>query len=183
MLAKLALQKPALLVLDEPTNHLDIEMRIALANALDTFGGAIVVVAHDQHLLRQCVNEFWLIRDGQITTYRGDLDDYEATLRAAEDLQVRAGSHTARTKRQLRALQRKQKSALEQELRRIEHSLEEISAEKQSLTVRLSRSQDFGTLGSQRIERSSRAAQRRYSGDNSYGSQVVLDYREAGSVH
>ena len=137
VLAKLALQKPALLVLDEPTNHLDIEMRNALANALDTFGGAIVVVAHDQHLLRQCVNEFWFIHDGQITTYRGDLDDYEATLRASEDVQIRTVNHTARAMRQLRALQRKQKSALERDIRRIERSLEEVSAEKQSLTERL----------------------------------------------
>lgn len=137
VLAKLALQKPALLVLDEPTNHLDIEMRVALASALDTFSGAIVVVAHDQHLLRQCVDEFWLIRDGTVSTYTGDLDDYEVMLNAGEEVRLRKESQSSRGKRQLRALQRKQKSVLVRELHRIERSLEQVAKEEKSLTARL----------------------------------------------
>lgn len=137
VLAKLALQKPALLVLDEPTNHLDLEMRSALASALDAFGGAVVAVAHDQHLLRQCVNEFWLIRDGTISSYQGDLDDYEAMLSSTGDLQQHSVGHTARAKRQYRALQRNQKRVLDKELNRIECSMEELSSEVQVLTVRL----------------------------------------------
>lgn len=137
VLAKLALQKPALLVLDEPTNHLDLEMRSALASALDDFGGAVVVVAHDQHLLRQCVDEFWLIRDGTISSYRGDLDDYEAMLSSLGDVQQRTVSHTARAKRQHRALQRKQRRALDKELIGVECSIEELSGEVEELTVRL----------------------------------------------
>lgn len=137
VLAKLALQKPALLVLDEPTNHLDVEMRVALASALDTFGGAIIVVAHDQHLLRQCVNEFWLIRNGKISTYAGDLDDYEAMVGVGEEVRQRKESHSPRVKRQLRALQRKQRSVLVRELHRIERSLERASEEEKSLTARL----------------------------------------------
>ena len=146
VLAKLALQKPALLVLDEPTNHLDIEMRSSLASAMDTFAGAVVVVAHDQHLLRRCVNEFWLIRDGQVTTYSGDLDDYEATLSSFADVKLREVSHTARFKRQHRAMQRQQKSVLVRERAQIERALEEISKEEQALTAQLADPNALDTL-------------------------------------
>ncbi|MEC9085323.1 MAG: ATP-binding cassette domain-containing protein, partial [Pseudomonadota bacterium] len=60
-LAVIAWQKPNLLLLDEPTNHLDLEMRQALTMALQNFDGAIVVVSHDRHLLRNTVDEFWLV--------------------------------------------------------------------------------------------------------------------------
>ena len=63
-LALLVRQKPNLLILDEPTNHLDIEMREALAEALQDYDGALVVVAHDRHLLRATTDELWLVADG-----------------------------------------------------------------------------------------------------------------------
>ncbi|MDI9246477.1 ATP-binding cassette domain-containing protein [Marinobacter sp. CHS3-4] len=79
-LAVIAWQKPNLLLLDEPTNHLDLEMRQALTMALQNFDGAIVVVSHDRHLLRNTVDDFWLVSDGRVTEYKGDLDDYERWL-------------------------------------------------------------------------------------------------------
>ena len=79
-LAIIAWQRPNLLLLDEPTNHLDLEMRQALTMALQNFEGAIVVVSHDRHLLRNTVDEFWLVNDGRIGEYQGDLDDYERWL-------------------------------------------------------------------------------------------------------
>lgn len=79
-LAVIAWQKPNLLLLDEPTNHLDLEMRQALTMALQNFAGAIVVVSHDRHLLRNTVDEFWLVNDGRVTEYDGDLEDYERWL-------------------------------------------------------------------------------------------------------
>ena len=79
-LAVIAWQRPNLLLLDEPTNHLDLEMRQALTMALQNFEGAIVVVSHDRHLLRNTVDEFWLVCDGRVTDYDGDLDDYERWL-------------------------------------------------------------------------------------------------------
>ena len=75
-LAVIAWQKPNLLLLDEPTNHLDLEMRQALTMALQNFDGAIVVVSHDRHLLRNTVDEFWLVNDGRVVEYQGDLEDY-----------------------------------------------------------------------------------------------------------
>ena len=79
-LAVIAWQKPNLLLLDEPTNHLDLEMRQALTMALQNFEGAIVVVSHDRHLLRNTVDDFWLVCDGTVGEYDGDLEDYERWL-------------------------------------------------------------------------------------------------------
>lgn len=79
-LAVIAWQKPNLLLLDEPTNHLDLEMRQALTMALQNFDGAIVVVSHDRHLLRNTVDNFWLVNDGRVAEYDGDLEDYERWL-------------------------------------------------------------------------------------------------------
>jgi ATP-binding cassette subfamily F protein 3 len=76
VLALLAWQRPALLLLDEPTNHLDLEMREALALALGEYAGAVVLVSHDRHLLRETCDDFWLVAEGRVQTWTGDLDDY-----------------------------------------------------------------------------------------------------------
>jgi ATP-binding cassette subfamily F protein 3 len=83
-LAILAWQKPNLLVLDEPTNHLDLEVRHALTVALQAFAGAIVVVSHDRHLLRNTVDEFWLIDSGKVQPFAGDLQDYQVWMSGAK---------------------------------------------------------------------------------------------------
>jgi len=75
-LALIVRQKPNLLLLDEPTNHLDIEMREALTEALQDYNGALVVVAHDRHLLRATTDALWLVADGKVAPFDGDLDDY-----------------------------------------------------------------------------------------------------------
>jgi len=62
--------------LDEPTNHLDLEMREALAYALQDYTGALVLVAHDRYLLKATVNEFYLVNDQKVVKFDGDLDDY-----------------------------------------------------------------------------------------------------------
>jgi len=81
-LAIIAWQKPNLLMLDEPTNHLDLEMRHALTLALQAFQGAILIVSHDRHLLKNTVDTFWLVANGQIEAFAGDLQDYENWLQA-----------------------------------------------------------------------------------------------------
>ena len=77
-LALLIWQKPHLLLLDEPTNHLDLDMRHALTVALQQFNGALIVVSHDRSLLANCVDDFWLVADGTVKPFEGDLDDYRA---------------------------------------------------------------------------------------------------------
>lgn len=78
---------PNLLLLDEPTNHLDLEMREALTIALQETEAGMVLVSHDRHLLRATCDELWLVADGQVRPFDGDLDDYAEWLaqeRAAE---------------------------------------------------------------------------------------------------
>ena len=80
-LAIIVWQKPNLLLLDEPTNHLDLEMRHALTMALQGYEGALVVISHDRHLLRNTVDEFYLVAEGTVTEFDGDLKDYQNWLK------------------------------------------------------------------------------------------------------
>ena len=89
-LAMIALQKPNLLLLDEPTNHLDLEARHALTMALQAYEGAIVVISHDRHLLRQVVDNYWLVADGKVKEFEGDLQDYQVQVQALAQAQAQA---------------------------------------------------------------------------------------------
>lgn len=79
-LAIVAYQKPNLLLLDEPTNHLDLDMREALSLALSTYKGALILVSHDRHLLEAIADKLWLIDDGNVSEFNGDLNDYQEFL-------------------------------------------------------------------------------------------------------
>jgi ATP-binding cassette, subfamily F, member 3 len=81
-LALLVARRPNLLLLDEPTNHLDIEMRQALTVALQSFEGGMVVVSHDRHLIKSVADTLWLVADGRLQEFSGDLDDYQQWLRS-----------------------------------------------------------------------------------------------------
>ena len=67
---------PNLLILDEPTNHLDIDSRRALIDALNDFPGAVMLISHDRHLIEATADRLWLVRDGTVASYDGDMDDY-----------------------------------------------------------------------------------------------------------
>jgi ATP-binding cassette subfamily F protein 3 len=75
-LALVAYPRPNLLLLDEPTNHLDLEMRQALAMALQEYTGAVMMVSHDRHLLTTVTDRFLLVAGGRVQEFDGDLDDY-----------------------------------------------------------------------------------------------------------
>ena len=96
-LAMIALQKPNLLLLDEPTNHLDLEARHALTMALQAYQGAIVVISHDRHLLRQVVDNYWLVADGKVKEFEGDLQDYQAQVQSLALAQAKAKLEAKRT--------------------------------------------------------------------------------------
>jgi ATP-binding cassette, subfamily F, member 3 len=67
---------PHLVILDEPTNHLDIDSRAALVEAINDYPGAAILVSHDPHLIEACADRLWLVGDGTVVPYEGDLDDY-----------------------------------------------------------------------------------------------------------
>ncbi|SLN10089.1 putative ABC transporter ATP-binding protein YheS [Roseovarius litorisediminis] len=74
------LDAPHMLILDEPTNHLDIESREALVEALTAYSGAVILVSHDMHLLSLVADRLWLVKDGAVAPYEGDLQSYRAML-------------------------------------------------------------------------------------------------------
>jgi ATP-binding cassette, subfamily F, member 3 len=67
-----------LLILDEPTNHLDVDAREALVRALNDYEGAVILISHDRHLMEACADRLWIVRDGTVRTYDGDMDQYRA---------------------------------------------------------------------------------------------------------
>src|SRR5579864_2249070 len=74
---------PNLIILDEPTNHLDIDSRAALAEAINEFPGAVIMVSHDRYLIEACADQLWVVADRTVTNYDGDLDDYRRTVLSA----------------------------------------------------------------------------------------------------
>ncbi len=119
VLAMLVWQGPNLLLLDEPTNHLDLEMRHALTVALQGFEGAVVTVSHDRHLLRNTVEDFWLVAHGSLTPFKGDLDDYRRWLaeqnradKPSRDAEPDAGDNSAAARRERRRNQAERRARL-----------------------------------------------------------------------
>ena len=74
---------PNMIILDEPTNHLDIDSRAALAEAINDFPGAVIMVSHDRYLIEACADRLWVVADHTVTNYDGDLDDYRRTVLSA----------------------------------------------------------------------------------------------------
>ncbi len=96
VLAMLVWQRPNLLLLDEPTNHLDLTTREALSMALNEFEGTVMLVSHDRALLREVCDEFWLVTDGTVKPFDGDLDDYQRWLLDTSREQAKAARESSR---------------------------------------------------------------------------------------
>jgi ATP-binding cassette, subfamily F, member 3 len=103
VLAVIVWQRPNLLLLDEPTNHLDLDTREALSMALNGFEGTVMLVSHDRALLREVCDEFWLVADGGVDPFDGDLDDYQRWLLDVSRAQARG--HAAPPKPSAQAAQ------------------------------------------------------------------------------
>jgi len=76
LLGMIAFDGPNLLILDEPTNHLDVDSRQALAMALNEYSGAVILISHDRHLIDATVDQLWIVNDGTVYPYDGDMDSY-----------------------------------------------------------------------------------------------------------
>lgn len=148
-------QKPNLLLLDEPSNHLDVETREALATALAEFPGSVLLVSHDRHLLRTTVDNFWIVADGTVNEFDGDLEDYrdwlaarlssaradarqEAQQQSLADGQT-AGSIDRKAQRRQEAEERQRLSVLrkpvEKKLAVVEQAMEKANARLQTLNA------------------------------------------------
>jgi ATP-binding cassette subfamily F protein 3 len=159
VLALLAYQGPNLLLLDEPTNHLDLEMRHALNLALQEFPGAMVLVSHDRHLLRSTADTLWLVADGAVRPFEGDLDDYRRWLSGGETsrppvdlLTLEHGAGARREKRRQAAAARRRMQPLRAEVERLETALERLGAEKASLSEALTDPAVYEDNGKERLK-------------------------------
>jgi len=162
-LALIVRQRPNLLLLDEPTNHLDIEMREALTEALQDYGGALIVVAHDRHLLRATTDELWLVADGRVTPFDGDLDDYRAWVldrnrRApASDDRSSAPKPSAdrrtqkREEAELRQRRASERKPLASRQASIEQDIERLTAEKNALDDWLATTEAYADDAKERL--------------------------------
>jgi ATP-binding cassette subfamily F protein 3 len=79
---------PNMIILDEPTNHLDIDSRAALAEAINEFPGAVIMVSHDRYLIEACADQLWVVADHKVTAYDGDLDDYRRMVLSARGMRT-----------------------------------------------------------------------------------------------
>jgi ATP-binding cassette subfamily F protein 3 len=145
-LAIIAWEKPNVLLLDEPTNHLDLEMRHALTMALQDFEGAVIIVSHDRHLLRNTVNEFLLVADGKVSEFDGDLEDYYKWLLQERQSQAAAEEKYApdnenkvdkKAQRQQSAAQRQQLKPLTNKLKNLESQMEKYQTKLADIETQL----------------------------------------------
>jgi ATP-binding cassette subfamily F protein 3 len=153
-LALIVWEQPNLLLLDEPTNHLDLDMREALALALQEFEGAMVLVSHDRHLLRTATDSLMLVADGRLQGFDGDLEDYRSWLeakRAGDKPKSAAG--TLRREQKRAAAEARQglaraRKPIETKLRALEAEIARIEREKGAIEAKLAAS-DFYARGDQ----------------------------------
>ena len=157
VLALMIRQQPNLLLLDEPTNHLDLEMRQALSMALVNYGGALVVISHDRHLLRSVCDDLLIVHDGEVKRFDHSLDEYPAWLKAQKasdnpqevvtSNETRNGQGGKKQRRQIDARRRRQLKPLMDRVRKIERGLASKREELESLNSRLTDSSIYSDPG------------------------------------
>jgi ATP-binding cassette subfamily F protein 3 len=161
-LALLVARRPNLLLLDEPTNHLDIDMRHALTVALQSFEGGMVIVSHDRHLIKTVADSLWLVADGKLEAFDGDLDDYQQWLRsrgktasaaARADVPKRTPrAAAARTAPTGDSKSRRRLSELRREIQQIETRIAAIAEERTLIEAELCKDPMHGGLQAQHAD-------------------------------
>ncbi|MGE7959800.1 ATP-binding cassette domain-containing protein [Pseudomonas sp. NPDC089530] len=136
-LALIAWGRPNLLLLDEPTNHLDLEMRLALTMALQEFSGAVLVVSHDRHLLKSTTDNFFLVADGKVEEFDGDLDDYARWLVDYRQRNAPISNTPVNPDKTDKKAQRQAAAALRQQLAPHKREADKLEAELGKVHVRL----------------------------------------------
>ena len=141
-LALVVWQKPNLLLMDEPTNHLDLEMCHSLEMGLQGFGGALILVSHDRHLMGNVIDEFLLLKDGKLDYFEGNLDDYEKALLSGAEieskkLEANPEKLNKRELRQLAADRRHELKPLRDRIKRLEREMEKLQIAMNEVEARL----------------------------------------------
>lgn len=160
-LAIIAWQKPNVLLLDEPTNHLDLEMRHALTMALQDFAGAVIVVSHDRHLLRNTVDEWLLVADGTVSEFDGELEDYyrwllERKQNKNPDKENKPALSVAADKklqRQQAAVQREKLKPLTNKIKKLEKLLEQFQPKLEDIEAQLTETSLYDAEQKERLNK------------------------------
>ena len=134
-LALIVWQRPNLLLLDEPTNHLDLEMRHALTLALQDYEGALVIVSHDRSLLRSTADELWLVDNGNVMEFDGDLEDYARRLRAKEQSAAQSVTDAPVSRKQQKRLEAQERSRRFEQRKPLEARIESAEREIHALSM------------------------------------------------
>ncbi len=162
VLAMLIYQKPNLLLLDEPTNHLDLEMREALAEALQEFSGAMVIVSHDRHLLNSTCDKLLLVNQQSVSEFPLSLDEYPKWL--SEHNAARSNSTissnnnidnqslTNKQRKRLQAEQRKKTLPLRKKIKQLEDEMQKISNKLIEINQQLSGSDIYAEQNKQKLQ-------------------------------
>ena len=137
LLALATRDAPQLLILDEPTNHLDIDAREALVKALADFEGAVLLITHDPHLVELAADRLWLVADGTVRDFDGDLDDYRALLAERARPTAKAEAVARKDDRRDRAVARAAQAPLRKQARDAEALLAKLTAERKAIEQRL----------------------------------------------
>ena len=142
LLALAAFDAPQLIILDEPTNHLDIDSRAALIEAINDFPGAVILVSHDRYLLEACVDRLWLVANGRVTPFDGDLDDYvRFVLSERGGKSERANTSSSNDRAQTRkaaAEKRVETAPLRKRVQKAESEIARLTRELEKLDAQLS---------------------------------------------
>jgi ATP-binding cassette, subfamily F, member 3 len=145
LLALASFKAPHILILDEPTNHLDVDSREALIQAINAYDGAVLLISHDRHLIETCVDRLWLVEDGTVKAWDGDVEDYrKAALsargagrakQAAKDERTTEKHHRGSRKdaRREAAAARQALSGLRKDVQNAEKRLHQLTEESQRL--------------------------------------------------
>jgi ATP-binding cassette subfamily F protein 3 len=137
LLALATRDAPQLLILDEPTNHLDIDAREALVRALADYQGAVLLITHDPHLVELVADRLWLVADGTVKSYDGDLDDYRV-LTAERARPPKAEASVTRTDdRRARAEARQAVAPLRRQAKDAEAAIQKLAAERAKIEAKL----------------------------------------------
>jgi ATP-binding cassette subfamily F protein 3 len=152
-LALLVARRPNLLLLDEPTNHLDIDMRHALTVALQSFEGGMLIVSHDRHLIKTVADSLWLVADGKLEVFDGDLDDYQQGSRLrSKTAPAAAKKETPKRGPKTGSGSRARLGEMRHEIEQIEKRITAIFAERSRVEAELCKDPMHGGLQAQHAD-------------------------------
>ncbi len=150
VLALIAWQRPALLILDEPTNHLDLEMRHALSIALQDYTGAMILVSHDRELLARTVDDYWLVADGRVLEFKGDLDAYRDLVQSR--LANASGAVASKKgRRRAAAQQRRESEPLRKRIKQLDAQIRMLNDSLEKLDGTLGDASAYERLSSEQL--------------------------------